>query len=54
MGIVQLVERQIVVLDVIGSSPITHPTTCGGADAPHRRSDFMTLQRAEAMLFVSE
>ena len=26
VGIVQLVERQIVVLDVTGSSPVTHPT----------------------------
>ena len=26
VGIVQSVERQIVVLDVTGSSPVTHPT----------------------------
>ena len=28
VGVVQLVERQIVVLDVVGSSPITHPMRC--------------------------
>ena len=26
VGIVQLVERQIVALEVVGSSPTTHPT----------------------------
>jgi hypothetical protein len=26
VGIVQRLERQIVVLDVVGSNPITHPT----------------------------
>lgn len=28
VGIAQLVERQIVVLDVAGSSPVAHPVLC--------------------------
>jgi hypothetical protein len=26
VGVVQLVERQVVILNVAGSSPVTHPT----------------------------
>jgi hypothetical protein len=29
VGVVQLVERQVVILNVAGSSPVTHPTGQG-------------------------
>jgi hypothetical protein len=37
VGVVQLVERQVVILNVAGSSPVTHPTG-QGAFSP---SDFL-------------
>jgi hypothetical protein len=30
VGVAQLVERQVVVLDAAGSSPVTHPTVSAG------------------------
>ena len=40
VGIVQLVERQIVVLDVTGSSPVTHPTFTLGCSQVGKAQDF--------------
>ena len=31
VGVAQLVEHLVVVQDVAGSSPVTHPTDCYGA-----------------------
>src|ERR1035438_1137492 len=40
VGVAQLVERRLVVADVAGSSPVTHPYECGpvppaGGAGPH-------------------
>lgn len=34
VGIAQLAERQVVVLDVAGSSPVTHPKPRSGTQQP--------------------
>jgi hypothetical protein len=34
VGVAQLVERQVVVLDVAGSSPVAHPTYFRRSEAP--------------------
>lgn len=34
VGVVQLVERQVVILNVAGSSPVTHPNGQGGFGWP--------------------
>ena len=36
VGVAQLVERQVVVLDVVGSSPIVHPNITAGQGADRR------------------
>ena len=43
VGIVQSVERQIVVLDVTGSSPVTHPTFLHWAVAKSVRHKILIL-----------
>ncbi len=39
VGVAQLVERRVVVADVAGSSPVTHPQTeWWGSGEPHHSS----------------
>ena len=39
VGLAQLVERQIVVLEVVGSNPTSHPTPSLQIVNPRRRGD---------------
>ena len=49
VGIVQSVERQIVVLDVTGSSPVTHPTfTLGCSQVGKARHFDCRMRRFES------
>jgi hypothetical protein len=38
VGVAQLAERQVVVLDVVGSSPIVHPNVMSAGIYPGRSS----------------
>src|SRR5215472_11500285 len=52
VGVAQLAERQVVVLDVVGSSPIVHPNICAGQRPdgnrwrPARRADVRFWERS--------